>query len=84
MFRQPLTALGRYVKQGKVQSLEEIYLQSIPIKEPEIIDYFLPKTLKEDILKITPFQKQTSDGEHTRFKVCKKSSELNVFDYFLN
>jgi small subunit ribosomal protein S2e len=33
------------VKAGKISSLEEIFLHSIPVKESQIIDYFL-KDLK--------------------------------------
>ena len=30
---QPVTKLGRLVKAGKIKSMEEIYLHSLPIKE---------------------------------------------------
>merc|ERR1711934_1270588 len=33
----PITKLGRLVKDGKIKSLQEIYLFSLPIKEFEII-----------------------------------------------
>lgn len=64
---QPVTKLGRLVKAGKIKSLEEIYLHSLPIKEYQIIDYFLPK-LKDEVMKISPVQKQTCAGQRTRFK----------------
>ena len=65
--RVPVTKLGRLVKDGKVKSLEEIYLFSLPIKEYQIIDIFLP-TLKDEVMSIAPVQKQTSAGQRTRFK----------------
>lgn len=64
----PTTRLGRLVKDGKIKSLEEIYRMSLPIKEAEIIDHFLGPSLKDEVLKIMPVQKQTRAGQRTRFK----------------
>ncbi|KAL6076115.1 40S ribosomal protein [Balamuthia mandrillaris] len=63
----PSTKLGRLVKAGKITSLEQVYLYSLPIKEYQIIDHFLP-TLSDEVLKIMPVQKQTRAGQRTRFK----------------
>jgi hypothetical protein len=48
---QPVTKLGRLVKDGKIKSMEEIYLHSLPIKEYQIVDFFLPK-LKDEVMKV--------------------------------
>merc|ERR1712057_24348 len=64
----PLTKLGRLVKDGKIKSLEQIYLFSLPIKEYQIIDFFLGPKLKEEVMKVMPVQKLTSAGQRTRFK----------------
>jgi len=63
----PVTKLGRLVKDRYITSLEQIYRYSLPIKEAQIIDYFLP-SLKDEVIKITPVQKQTTAGQRTRFK----------------
>jgi len=63
----PLTKLGRLVKDGLITDLEQIYRFSLPIKEPEIIDTFIP-TLKDQVMKIMTVQKQTTAGQRTRFK----------------
>ena len=48
---QPVTKLGRLVKAGKIKSMEEIYLHSLPIKEYQIVDFFLPR-LKDEVMKV--------------------------------
>jgi len=64
----PVTRLGRLVKEGKIKSLEEVFKHAIPIKEYQIIDHFLGDTLKDQVMKIMPVQKQTAAGQRTRFK----------------
>jgi len=64
----PVTKLGRLVKEKLIKKLEEIYLYSLPIKEYQIIDWFLGTKLKDEVMKIMPVQKQTRAGQRTRFK----------------
>merc|ERR1719440_1453586 len=64
----PCTKLGRLVQQGKIKSLEHIYLFSIPIKEYQIVEHFIGPALTDEVMKIMPVQKQTSAGQRMRFK----------------
>ncbi len=66
----PVTKLGRLVKDGKITSIEEIFVHSLAIKEYQIVDtFFQPGTLKDEVMKIHPVQKMTSAGQTNRF-VC--------------
>jgi len=71
-----VTKLGRLVKEGKIKSMEQIYLFSLPIKEYQIVDFFLP-TLKDEVMKIMPVQKQTRAGQRTRFKAFVVIGDFN-------
>lgn len=64
----PVTKLGRLVKDGKIASIEDIYLHSLPVKEFQIIDQFFPATnLKDEVMKIHPVQKMSAAGQTNRF-----------------
>ena len=73
----PVTKLGRLVKEGKIGSMEEIFLFSLPVKEAEIIDFFLKDKLQDEVMKIMPVQKQSSAGQRTRFKAFVALGDSN-------
>lgn len=41
----------------------------MPIKEFQIVEFFLGSVLKDEVMQIMPVQKQTRAGQRTRFKV---------------
>lgn len=59
-----MTKLGRLVKASKIKSMEEIYLHSLPIKEYQIVDFFLPK-LKDEVMKVRPTFSTIDTGDNS-------------------
>ncbi|AAY79969.1 30S ribosomal protein S5 [Sulfolobus acidocaldarius] len=65
---KPRTKVGQLIKEGKINSMKELFERNLPIVEPEIVDVLLPK-LRYDIVDIGIVQKQTDAGELSRYKV---------------
>lgn len=63
----PRTRLGKMIHEGRISSMEEIFMEGLKIREPEIVDVLLPD-LQEEVLNINLVQKQTDAGEKSRFK----------------
>ncbi len=63
----PKTSLGKMIQEGRVSSMEEIFIEGLKIREPEIVDLLLPD-LQEEVININLVQKQTDAGEKSRFK----------------
>lgn len=73
-----MTKLGRLVKAGLINNIEEVFKQSYHIKEYQIVDHFFDsETLKEEVMKIMPVQKQTTAGQRTRFKAFVAVGDSN-------
>lgn len=64
---EPVTSVGRMVKEGQISSIEDLFQLGLPIREPQIIDVLLPD-LQEEVIDINLVQKQTDAGEKSRFK----------------
>jgi small subunit ribosomal protein S5 len=72
----PITELGKSIKSEKIDSIDTIWARGQVIKEPEIIDFFLPG-IEERILKIgkgkRPFrwvQRMTDSGRRSKYVVA--------------
>ncbi len=63
----PRTRLGKMILEGRISSMEEIFMEGLKIREPEIVDILLPD-LREEVININLVQKQTDAGEKSRFK----------------
>ena len=63
----PKTRLGKMIQEGKVTSIEEVFLSGLKISEPQIVDALLPD-LQEEVINVNLVQKQTDAGERSQFK----------------
>lgn len=63
----PRTRLGKMIMEGRISSMEEVFMEGLKIREPEIVDVLLPD-LEEEVINISLVQKQTDAGEKSRFK----------------
>jgi small subunit ribosomal protein S5 len=63
----PKTRLGKMIQEGRITSIEEIFMGGMQPKEPQIIDTLLPD-LQEEVINVNLVQKQTDAGEKSSFK----------------
>ncbi len=64
----PKTHLGKMVKEGHVNSLEEIFLNNYVIREAEIVDTLFPE-LRQEVVDVTMVQRQSDSGQQKSFRV---------------
>lgn len=55
------------ILEGRISSMEEIFMEGLKIREPEIVNILLPD-LREEVININLVQKQTDAGEKSQFK----------------
>ena len=63
----PRTRLGKMIQEGRITSIEEVFMAGLQIREPQIVDSLIPD-LQEEVININLVQKQTDAGEKSRFK----------------
>jgi small subunit ribosomal protein S5 len=63
----PKTRLGKMIQEGRITSIEEVFMGGLQVKEPQILDTLIPD-LQEEVININLVQKQTDAGEKSRFK----------------
>jgi small subunit ribosomal protein S5 len=72
----PRTTLGKLVNGGKITSMKEIYENGYRIQEAGIIKKLLPG-IKTEVIDVGIVQKQTTNGEYTRFKALVAAGDEN-------
>jgi small subunit ribosomal protein S5 len=63
----PKTRLGKMIQEGRITSIEEVFMAGLQIRESQIVDALIPD-LQEEVININLVQKQTDAGEKSRFK----------------
>lgn len=63
----PLTGLGKQVLAGEIANIDDVIESGRPIKEPEIVDHFLPD-LEDEVLDINMVQRMTDSGRRVKFR----------------
>ena len=63
----PRTSLGKMIQEGRISSMEEIFMEGQKVREPEIVDVLLPD-LQEEVININLVQRQTDAGEKSQFR----------------
>jgi len=63
----PRTKLGKMILDGQISSMEELFMEGLKIREPEIVDTLLPN-IQEEVINIGLVQKQSDAGEKSQFR----------------
>jgi small subunit ribosomal protein S5 len=63
----PVTGLGKLVAAGEIKNIDQVLESGRPIKEPQIVDAFLPD-LEDEVLDIAMMQRMTDSGRRVQFR----------------
>ncbi|MFC6903794.1 30S ribosomal protein S5 [Halalkalicoccus tibetensis] len=67
---EPVTRLGRLVRDGEIETMDEALNSGLPLKEVEVVDQLLPG-LEDEVLDINMVQRMTDSGRRVKFRcVC--------------
>ncbi|TFG33820.1 30S ribosomal protein S5 [Candidatus Thorarchaeota archaeon] len=64
----PKTKLGRLVKEGHINSIEEMLHNNYRIREPEIVDALFPD-LRQEVVDVSMVQRQSDSGQQKSFRL---------------
>lgn len=64
---EPVTRLGRLVRDGEIETMDEALNSGLPLKEVEVVDQLLPG-LEDDVLDINMVQRMTDSGRRVKFR----------------
>ena len=77
----PYTNLGRLTKLGYIRNIDQIFYHSIPIKEYQIVDFFLNNKNNQKLnikcFKIQTVQNHTRTGQKIKYKVISGIGDEN-------
>ncbi len=72
----PVTELGRAVKEHRITSIEQIYSMAKKIQEVEIIDALIPD-IKSEIIEVKRVQRMTKNNRKMKFRVTAIVGDMN-------
>ena len=65
----PLTGLGQAVASGEIKSIDEVLESGKPIREPQIVDAFLPDP-EDEVIDISMVQRMIDSGRRVKFRAA--------------
>ncbi|MCI0497270.1 MAG: 30S ribosomal protein S5 [Thermoplasmata archaeon] len=66
------------VKEGRLTSISQVLQSGLPLREPIIVDIFLPE-IEDDVLDINMVQRMTDSGRRVKFSITTVVGNRNGF-----